>query len=88
MLVVEAHRTVPARDAPRPEDLHPDWVRFTSSSTVENFGSLFGAERLQGVRVGSIGPITSATARRLGIEVAVEACSRTTDGLVEARWTF
>jgi uroporphyrinogen III methyltransferase/synthase len=84
VVVVEAYRTVPARDARWPEDLHPDWVLFTSSSTVENFASLFGAERLRGVRVASIGPITSATAWRLGIEVAVEASSHTTEGLVDA----
>jgi hypothetical protein len=47
VLVVEAYRTVPARHARRPEELHPDWVLFSSSSTVENFVSLFGAERLQ-----------------------------------------
>ena len=67
-----------------PEGLRPDWIAFTSSSTVENFHALFGAERLKGVRVASIGPITSATARKLGIEVAVEAADHTAEGLVEA----
>jgi uroporphyrinogen III methyltransferase/synthase len=84
VLVVEAYRTVPARDARWPDDLHPDWVLFTSSSTAENFVSLFGAERLRGVRVASIGPVTSATARRLGVEVSVEASRHSTEGLVEA----
>ncbi len=82
--VVEAYRTVPAPAASWPAGLKPDWITFTSSSTVENFQSLYGAERLDGVRVASIGPITSATARKLGVEVAVEAAEHTVDGLVEA----
>jgi uroporphyrinogen-III synthase len=43
-----------------------------------------GAGAIAGVKVASIGPITSATARGLGIEVAVEASVYTVDGLVEA----
>ena len=86
--VVEAYRTVPARDVHWPEDLRPDWVVFTSSSTVENFCSLYGAERLQGARVASIGPITSATARRLGIEVAVEPAEHTINAVVAAILTL
>ncbi|MBI3664735.1 MAG: uroporphyrinogen-III C-methyltransferase [Acidobacteria bacterium] len=82
--VVEAYRTVPARDAHWPDGLRPDWVVFTSSSTVENFHSLYGPARLQAARVASIGPVTSATARRLGIEVAIEAAEHTIDGLVAA----
>ena len=39
---------------------------------------------LAGVKVASIGPVTSATARDLGIEVTVEASVFTVDGLVEA----
>jgi uroporphyrinogen III methyltransferase/synthase len=39
---------------------------------------------LAGVKVASIGPITSATARDLGIDVTVEASVFTIDGLVEA----
>jgi uroporphyrinogen-III synthase len=66
----------------------PDWITFTSSSTVRNFVAMAGAEAiagvLAGVKVASIGPITSATARELGIEVTVEASVFTMDGLVEA----
>ena len=42
-----------------------------------------GAEVLNGVKVASIGPITSATARELGIAVAMEAREFTTEGLLE-----
>ena len=38
----------------------------------------------QGVRVASIGPITSATAKQLGLNVDVEAAEYTTAGLVRA----
>jgi uroporphyrinogen III methyltransferase/synthase len=36
------------------------------------------------VKVASIGPVTTATARRLGIEVDVEARTFTVDGLVDS----
>jgi uroporphyrinogen III methyltransferase/synthase len=49
---------------------------------VQNFAS--SAASLDGVRVASIGPITSNTARRLGIAVTAEAHPFTIDGLVDA----
>ena len=80
--VVEAYRTVaPEIVAPDPK---PDWITFTSSSTVQNFVAAIGAEALTGVKIASIGPITSATARKLGLEVAVEALVFTIDGLIDA----
>jgi uroporphyrinogen III methyltransferase/synthase len=82
--VVEAYRTVKPENASWPESLHPDWVVFTSSSTVENFYALFGSEILNGVRVASIGPVTSATARRLGLRVDVEPEEHTTHAVVKA----
>jgi uroporphyrinogen-III synthase len=81
--VVEAYRTaVPEGAFDLPEK--PDLITFTSSSTVRNFVAMAGAEALAGVKVASIGPITSATARELGIELTVEASVFTVDGLVEA----
>ncbi len=47
---------------------------------LETVGDAFPA----GARVVSIGPVTSATARELGLEVAVEAERHDPDGLVEA----
>jgi uroporphyrinogen III methyltransferase/synthase len=88
--VVEAYRTVaPEGAAARAREIFgggrkPDWIAFTSSSTVQNFVSVAGAEALAGVRVASIGPVTTRTARELGIEVAVEARAFTIEGLVEA----
>jgi uroporphyrinogen III methyltransferase/synthase len=53
----------------------PDLVTFTSSSTVTNFARLFPGHDLgavlAGVAVGCIGPVTAATARDLGLAVAV-----------------
>jgi len=88
--VVEAYRTVVPEDArARAAEIFqgetkPDWILFTSSSTVSNFVDAAGAAALDGVRVASIGPVTTATARRHGIEVAAEAASFTLDGLIEA----
>ncbi len=86
--VVEAYRTVMPDDArARAAEVFahkPDWITFTSSSTVQNFVSAAGVNILEGVKVASIGPITSKTARELGIRVTVEAAKFTVDGLVEA----
>jgi uroporphyrinogen III methyltransferase/synthase len=86
--VVEAYRTVMPDDAPaRAAEVcahKPDWITFTSSSTVQNFVAAAGAAALEGVKVASIGPVTSKTARALGIGVTVEATQFTIDGLVEA----
>ncbi len=61
-----------------------DYVTFTSSSTVRYFletvGEAFPAE----ARVVSIGPVTTNTARELGLNVAVEATQHDPDGLLEA----
>ncbi|PWT98449.1 MAG: hypothetical protein C5B51_29365 [Terriglobia bacterium] len=88
--VVEAYRTVVPEDlAVRVKEVFgaarkPDCITFTSSSTVQNFAAAGGAGLLQGIQVASIGPVTSKTARGLGIAVATEAHPFTVDGLVEA----
>jgi len=88
--VVEAYRTVVPRDtAARVREVFfglrkPDWITFTSSSTVANFVHAAGSHTLEGVKIASIGPVTSATARKYGLEVAVEASPYTIDGLTTA----
>lgn len=64
-----------------------DVATFTSSSTVENFCDLLGPRAvglLERVRVASIGPITTETARARGIRVDVVAREFTLPGLVQA----
>src|SRR5216110_2905714 len=83
-----AYRTVPeARDtsgARRQLAEHgADLITFTSSSTVENFLAL-GLPWPKGMRIASIGPITSKTVRDQGLEVDVEARRHDIDGLVQA----
>ena len=64
-----------------------DFVTFTSSSTVKGFVEAVGRERLAALatppRYVSIGPVTSATARELGLAIAAEATEHTIPGLVE-----
>jgi uroporphyrinogen III methyltransferase / synthase len=61
-----------------------DYVTFTSSSTVRHFMEALGGRALpNGARIVSIGPVTSATARELGLEVHAEAERHDIDGLVE-----
>lgn len=62
-------------------------VTFTSSSTAENLATLLGPDyqqKLAGVQIVSIGPITSATLRKLGLPPAIEAKTFNIDGLVTA----
>jgi uroporphyrinogen III methyltransferase/synthase len=88
--VVAAYQTVvPENAAQRAAEIFegerkPDWITFTSSSTVTHFAGLYPAGTLRGIRVASIGPVTSATARELGIEVHVEAHEYTVAGLVQS----
>ena len=58
-------------------------MTFTSSSTVENFLAL-GLSWPKGMRIASIGPITSKTARDNGLTVDIEARRHDITGLVEA----
>jgi uroporphyrinogen III methyltransferase/synthase len=66
----------------------PDLVTFTSSSTAANLAEILKEcgreELLQSIQGASIGPITSETARGLGITLAVEAGSHDIPGLVRA----
>jgi uroporphyrinogen III methyltransferase/synthase len=86
--VVEAYRTVaPENLAERAREVlarKPHWVTFTSSSTVKNFVAAAGREALTGVKIASIGPVTSATVREHGMAVEVEANPHTIEGLVAA----
>lgn len=86
---VPAYRTVPtAPSASAVEELRRgvDAVTFTSPSTVEGFLSVGpeGPRLLDGAIVASIGPITTAAAREVGLRVDVEAEDRTMRGLLEA----
>jgi uroporphyrinogen III methyltransferase/synthase len=58
-------------------------ITFTSSSTVENFLAL-ALLWPKGMRIASIGPITSKTVRDRGLTVDVEARRHDIDGLVQA----
>lgn len=74
----------------------PDVITFTSSSTVKNFvgllestgkrnqGHLRYTGMLDGIKLASIGPVTSGTLRELGLPVDIEAREYTIPGLVEA----
>jgi uroporphyrinogen-III synthase len=98
--VVEAYQTiVPKKSreqlrAALNSEKHPHVIAFTSSSTVRNFVSLQaessgrGRPRytsiLEGIQFASIGPVTSATLRELGLPVHIEAKQYTIPGLIDA----
>ncbi len=95
--VVEAYKTViPQKSRARLRAVlkdpkkRPDVITFTSSSTVRNFLALLSAhERDAPVHIGdiqfaSIGPVTSATLRELGLPVDIEANDYTVPGLIQA----
>ena len=65
----------------------PQVITFTSSSTARNIQTLLDAAGVKlpaGVVLASIGPVTSATMRELGMEPTVEAKDATIAGLVAA----
>jgi uroporphyrinogen-III synthase len=95
--VVEAYETVVPqssrvrlRAALKDPKKRPHVVTFTSSSTVKNFVELLGSTRkarykeLAGIRMASIGPVTSETLRELGLPVDIAAKEFTIPGLVQA----
>jgi uroporphyrinogen-III synthase len=94
--VIEAYETVvPAQSRERllgalaDPRLTPQFITFTSSSTVKNFVQLIGKRGAKacfrmGVRSASIGPVTSATLREFGLPVSIQAREYTMPGLVSA----
>jgi len=93
--VVEAYETVvPEESRARLQKAlsdprqRPTAITFTSSSTARNFVTLLGSDEpartLHGITIASIGPVTSATLRELGLPVDVEAKEYTIPGLVKA----
>jgi uroporphyrinogen-III synthase len=95
--VVEAYETVvPTSSKKRIQAVmkdpkrRPNVIAFTSSSTVRNFVALLGGQEcpphtgLDGIRLASIGPVTSATLREFDLPVHVEAKEYTIPGLIEA----
>jgi len=85
---VVAYRTVTGQPGAAAVAAVPsaDAVVFTSSSTVERFVDLLGPGVVPPVVV-SIGPVTSAAARRAGMAVTAEAVEHDLDGLVAALGT-
>jgi uroporphyrinogen-III synthase len=94
--VIEAYETVVARRSRRRLQAllrdparRPHVITFTSSSTVRNFMDLMGRKRdssrlLDGILAASIGPVTSATLREVGLRPGVQARRYTIPGLVGA----
>lgn len=66
--------------------LEEKYITFTSSSTVTNFVDIIGMDNideLNKLKVISIGPITTETAKNIGINVYREANISTIDGMVD-----
>ena len=64
-----------------------DYITFASSSTVTNFVDIIGKEnidKLNELKVISIGPITTQTAKSLNINVYNEAEVSTIDGMIDS----
>ncbi|MGH9601397.1 MAG: uroporphyrinogen-III synthase [Terriglobales bacterium] len=92
--VVTAYRTVAPtgsaariRAALKHAGRRPDYITFTSSLTARNFVAMVGPdgrENLAGVKLASIGPVTSATLRELGLRTHIEAKPYTIAALAKA----
>jgi uroporphyrinogen III methyltransferase / synthase len=88
--IVDVYRNIIPEDAARNanavfgESVKPDWIAFTSSSTVKNLLACVSRESLENVKIASIGPVTSETARKHALHIDVEAMPHTMEGLVNA----
>ncbi|HUS05444.1 MAG TPA: uroporphyrinogen-III synthase, partial [Bryobacteraceae bacterium] len=88
--VVDAYRNVIPREAEtRAREVfssshQPDWIVFTSSSTVKNLIAVAGRDALAGARIASIGGVTTQTAEMQGLRVAAQADEATMQSLVNA----
>jgi len=67
----------------RLEEGELDWITVTSSAIARSLVHQFG-DRLRLAKLASISPVTTATLRELGHEVAVEASEYTMDGVIAA----
>ncbi len=88
-IVIAYNKRLPADAPARAAELFSSsplgWVTFTSGGIARHFASLFGTgwpERRAGLLAASIGPVTSADLRALGVEPAVEAAEPTDEALV------
>ena len=65
-----------------------DWITFTSSSTVDNFVEIVGHDFMTTQRdrlpVASIGPVTTATLEKYGMQPQIRAAKHTFEGLVNS----
>jgi uroporphyrinogen III methyltransferase / synthase len=81
----ETPEEIPAEALRALEERQLDCITFTSSSTVQNLARILGENRflhlMEGVKVASIGPITSKSCRDLGLEVHMEPAEYTLDAL-------
>jgi uroporphyrinogen-III synthase len=62
-----------------------DVVTFASSSAVRNLARMLGGDvsALEKPLIACIGPVTAATARKLGLRVDVEASEHTVEGIAD-----
>lgn len=78
----EAHWTLMIRENP------PDYIAFTSGSTVRGFVEILGVESSREVArssiVAAIGPSTAAVAKEMGLKVDIQADVYNLSGLIEA----
>jgi uroporphyrinogen III methyltransferase/synthase len=89
---VPVYRTVPETEdvsggIRRFREEGADMITFTSASTADHFMAL-GLPLPEGLKTASIGPVTSAEMRKLGLPVDLEAPQHDIPGLVAAISTF
>jgi uroporphyrinogen-III synthase len=90
--VVEAYETVVPKSSRARLRLvmsnprrRPHVITFTSSSSVRNFFGLLGKRpNLAGIKLASIGPVTSATLREFDLTADIEASQYTIPGLIRS----
>ena len=87
--VVEAYRNIlPDTAAQKASVIFrnplPDWILFASPSALENLVALVDVQVLKGVKIATIGPVTSRAVEKCGLIVAAEANPHDVNGMVRA----
>jgi uroporphyrinogen III methyltransferase/synthase len=71
-----------------PRNDKADWITFASSFAVKCFFEKFDANDVRDIKIASIGPVTTETLKKYGIEPTVEAKEHTIDGLIKEMEEF
>jgi uroporphyrinogen-III synthase len=78
------HDAAPRLRAYTESGAKPNWILFTSPSTVKNFLEIGGREIMGAAKTASIGPTTSQSLAKNGLSADVEPAIPSLDAMIDA----